>query len=598
MTKLASRIAGGRLFAILAILLIPMLLMGYLTMNRLSQDIRTTQAQLKGLAIVQQALPLMVERASGKIDVEKARLVIDNFRPFAASVNAEAALEQFEKQVLAPTPSSLQASAEMSRFFEEVGTKSELTLNLHAEGHALALAAVSGIPQFIVEVQGLAEGVKGSVMGLATDEVQNRKVVWASGRLQASADVLSESLHQARKASSDAGIYYLNIARIAQIRAAISELTKVFVKATQNDSQSVLKAVLSSRQDVAGQFNSAADLHILTGQRLNTLLQASLTDLQSRFRTLLALVIGCTALAIGGSLLLFMRTLKRLDEVETERLRAQAMGEKVNSINSDLATVNRELADKMARLKQAQDELIDKRRMEQLGQLTATIAHEIRNPLGSVRTSAFLLEKKLANKNLGVEQQIDRINKGVVRCDNIITQLLDYSRTKSVQSKPVKLDDWLETLVGEEAQRLPLKVEIECELGLGELEVPVDPARLQRAVTNLLNNASEAMMTEHRPAGDTRPFAIRVSTSIENDMIALRVQDTGPGISAENLAKVREPLFTTKSFGTGLGIPAIEQIAQQHGGRLDIQSELGHGATFTVYLPLRVYEAQDTQEAA
>jgi signal transduction histidine kinase len=598
MTKLASRIAGGRLLAIVVVLLLPMLLLGYLTMNRLTQDIKLTQAQLRGLTIVEVTMPLLVERASGTINIEKARNVVEEVRPLAASIDASLDLEQFEKRALSPTQTGLSITAEMSRFFEEVGTKSALTLNSDAESNALSIAAVSNIPQFVVEVQSFAEGLRGSVIALASDEKQNRKVIWALGRLQSEADLLRVSLDHARKASSNPGIYYMNMARVAQMRSGVSELLSVFVKAKENDNQALLSAILNSRKEVAGQFSSASDLHAITTKRLGTLLQGNLADLQSRFITLLALVIGCTGLAIGGALILFVRTLKRLDEVETERLRAQAMGEKVNAINSDLASVNRELADKMTSLKAAQDELINKRRMEQLGQLTATIAHEIRNPLGSVRTSAFLLEKKLANKNLGVEQQIDRINKGVVRCDNIITQLLDYSRTKTVQSKPLKLDDWLATLVSEEAQRLPLKIEIECELGLGELEVPVDPARLQRAVTNLLNNASEAMMTEHRPAGDTRPFAIRVSTSIENDMVAVRVQDAGPGISDENLAKVREPLFTTKSFGTGLGIPAIEQIARQHGGRLDIQSELGHGATFTVYLPLQTHEAQDTQEAA
>jgi signal transduction histidine kinase len=81
----------------------------------------------------------------------------------------------------------------------------------------------------------------------------------------------------------------------------------------------------------------------------------------------------------------------------------------------------------MKRLKEAQDELVKKGRMEQLGQLTATVAHELRNPLGAVRTSAFLLERKIKGKGLDVEAQIERINKGIVRCDNIITQLLDFS---------------------------------------------------------------------------------------------------------------------------------------------------------------------------
>ncbi len=91
--------------------------------------------------------------------------------------------------------------------------------------------------------------------------------------------------------------------------------------------------------------------------------------------------------------------------------------------------------------------------MEQLGQLTATVAHELRNPLGAVRTSAFLLERKLKDKGLGIEAQLERINNGIVRCDNIITQLLDFSRTKQLQCQPGDLDDWLTGIVEEEAQK-------------------------------------------------------------------------------------------------------------------------------------------------
>jgi signal transduction histidine kinase len=85
---------------------------------------------------------------------------------------------------------------------------------------------------------------------------------------------------------------------------------------------------------------------------------------------------------------------------------------------------------------------------------------------------------------------------------------------------------------------------------------------------------------------------------LSDGMVLLSVKDSGPGISPENMAKVREPLFTTKSFGTGLGIPAIEQIAQQHGGRLDIESVLGKGATFTLYLPLKPVETEESLQAA
>jgi PAS domain S-box-containing protein len=256
-------------------------------------------------------------------------------------------------------------------------------------------------------------------------------------------------------------------------------------------------------------------------------------------------------------------------------------------INEDVVRLNQELAANMKKLANAQDELVKKGRMEQLGQLTATVAHELRNPLGAVRTSAFLLERKLRDKSLGVESQIDRINKGVQRCDNIITQLLDFSRTKHLVCQPADLDAWLATLVEEEARRLPAHINIELVLGLDQRAVPFDGSRLQRAVINMISNAAEAMVgtgDQLQTAGSAAPQIV-VSTFCKNNHVSLRVTDNGPGIPDEVLARIREPLFTTKSFGTGLGIPAIEQIAVQHGGRMDIESQVGKGTTFTVWLP-------------
>ncbi len=269
-------------------------------------------------------------------------------------------------------------------------------------------------------------------------------------------------------------------------------------------------------------------------------------------------------------------------------------------INEEVSRLNRELAANMRKLSDAQDELIKKGRMEQLGQLTATVAHELRNPLGAVRTSAFLLERKLKGKGLGVEAQIERINKGIVRCDNIITQLLDFSRSKQLHCQPGDLDEWLTSIVEEEAKKLPAIVEVELLLGLSGQTFPFDPARMQRAVINMISNAVEAMVgTPDQPAA--KPTAIpklMISTFVKQGHVSVRVVDNGPGIPPDVLKRIREPLFTTKSFGTGLGVPAIEQIAVQHGGRLDIRSEVGAGSVFTMWLPTEAKQAAAETRAA
>ena len=268
-------------------------------------------------------------------------------------------------------------------------------------------------------------------------------------------------------------------------------------------------------------------------------------------------------------------------------------------INDEVLRLNRELASNMKRLKEAQDELVKKGRMEQLGQLTATVAHELRNPLGAVRTSAFLMERKLKGKGTDVEPQIERINKGIIRCDNIITQLLDFSRTKQLNCQSGDLDQWLAQVLDEEAKKLPAAVTITCNLGLEGRSVPFDPARLQRAVVNLMANACEALVGQgDDPAKFARPDpAITVTTSLREGGAVIAVSDNGPGITPEVLERIREPLFTTKSFGTGLGVPAIEQITIQHGGRLEVSSTPGEGALFSMWLPLTVPQPEATDAA-
>jgi PAS domain S-box-containing protein len=255
-------------------------------------------------------------------------------------------------------------------------------------------------------------------------------------------------------------------------------------------------------------------------------------------------------------------------------------------INEEISRLNRELAANMRRLNDAQDELLRSGKLEQLGQLTATVAHELRNPLGTVRNSAFLLDRKLKDKGLGIEALLERINKGIERCDNIITQLLDFSRTTQLKCQPDDLDKWLLAVVEEEARKLPQNFTVRLDLGLAGQEVPFDPSRLQRAVINMLSNAAEAIqgMAHAQPE-------IHISSFCKNDHVSLRVADNGPGMVPNVLARIREPLYTTKSFGTGLGIPAIEQIAIQHGGRLDVVTDVGTGSTFTLWLPLQRAEA-------
>lgn len=296
---------------------------------------------------------------------------------------------------------------------------------------------------------------------------------------------------------------------------------------------------------------------------------------------------------IGLAVLLMRSTFQQLDslvhahgEAQTAKREAEQVALRFTTINNDISNLNQELASKIKAISNAQDELLRKNRIEQLGQLTATIAHEIRNPLGAIRTSAFMLDRRTSKVGLDAGELIERINNSVNRCDAIISQLHDFAQVKEPNNAMIILDDWLSKVVREEAHKLPTSIFVECSLGLNDLRISFDPAQLQRAVVNILNNASEALQNEVSKDGVVKQKHIWVTSLRDGEHAVVRIADNGPGISDENINKICEPLFTTKSFGSGLGLPVVEQIVTVQGGHLNIASNPGGGAKISIYLPI------------
>lgn len=228
----------------------------------------------------------------------------------------------------------------------------------------------------------------------------------------------------------------------------------------------------------------------------------------------------------------------------------------------------------------AEAELLKKERLSVLGQLTATVAHELRNPLSAIRNTLFTL-KEITGSGSKLDRPIARMERSIERCDRIIGDLLEYARNRDLRRAEVTFDAWLAETLAEHP--LPAGIRLVAELRAGSAAVPLDPDRIRRVVINLVDNAAQAL-AERPPGADSR---ITVRTAIDGDQLELAVEDTGPGISPENLSRIFEPLFSTKSFGTGLGLATVRQIITQHDGRIGVRSEVGAGTAFTVRLPLR-----------
>jgi signal transduction histidine kinase len=484
-----------------------------------------------------------------------------------------------------------------------VGEASSMILDAEPETYHLAVASASSLPKLVSHFRDLQLKAKRTAADGPTNVNGLSQLLLDAGMLNQSGIQASADIEAAGKATSD-DRNYAAIANLSSgIRFRLSnfgvEIRKSFMQ-PETMAPSAFFSATSMSGPIVEEFST---LWNGVNDRFSGLMVKRQAALSKKMSTIILISFASCVVGLGLAITMFQSTLKRLDDVEAAkhdadhaRDEAEDMAERLTGINEDVVRMNQEMSSNMQKLKDAQDALVKKGRMEQMGQLTATIAHELRNPLGAVRTSAFLLERKIKDKGLGVESQFQRINNGITRCDNIITQLLDFSRTKQLSARAADLDQWLSGVIEEEARQLPSAVAIDCLLGLDGREVPFDPSRLQRAISNLVSNASEAMVGNGEDATrftTTEPH-ILISTKIVDDQVVISVKDNGPGIAEENLSKIREPLFTTKSFGTGLGLPAVEQIASQHGGTFEISSVLGRGATFSIKLPL----AQTIQDVA
>jgi signal transduction histidine kinase len=227
------------------------------------------------------------------------------------------------------------------------------------------------------------------------------------------------------------------------------------------------------------------------------------------------------------------------------------------------------------------EELVRTERLSTLGQLTATVAHELRNPLSAIRNTYYVMKEAASRKETNFDRQLDRMERSIGRCDRIISDLLDYSRLRTLNRSPVIFDQWIDEVLID--QHLPDDVRLIKRLDGAGATIGIDVDRMRQVVNNLVENAAQAM--HGSDSGNVREIV--VSTAVAADACELTVSDTGPGIPASVLPKVFEPLFSTKSFGTGLGLSVVRQIVEQHGGTVTITSDPEKGACVAIRLPHR-----------
>ncbi len=269
----------------------------------------------------------------------------------------------------------------------------------------------------------------------------------------------------------------------------------------------------------------------------------------------------------------------------TEHKRAEAEIRKLNRV------LERRVEERTTELHATQDALVRNERLAALGQLTGTVAHELRNPLGAIATSFDVIQNKCQAAKLDLDRALGRAKRNIKRCDGLISELLDVTHAKVLQPEPTVVDAWLSDLL--EEQQIPGNITLNTDLDAEGAAVTFDREQVRRAVINLVDNACQAMAVDGdrdgtgNGAGDGTGNGkqLIVATRRTDGRIEIDVADTGPGIPEDDLTKVLEPLFTTKPQGTGLGLAIVQRIMERHSGGLEITSENRRGTRVRLWLP-------------
>jgi len=223
--------------------------------------------------------------------------------------------------------------------------------------------------------------------------------------------------------------------------------------------------------------------------------------------------------------------------------------------------------------KQSERERLFSEKLAVTSRLVRMLAHEVRNPLTNVNLSAEQLEMELVDEDQKFYTQI--IKRNCARINDLITKLLQPSSSSDISLVEQSVHDVLDEAIATAYDRVQLKrIKIIKAYAEGDFCIPLDSVSLQMAFLNLITNAIEAM--------DEDKGILRITTRMQADSLQVIFADNGSGISQENMDKVFEPYFTGKKNGMGLGLATTLNILHAHHGRIDVQSEVGEGTTFTV----------------
>jgi signal transduction histidine kinase len=256
----------------------------------------------------------------------------------------------------------------------------------------------------------------------------------------------------------------------------------------------------------------------------------------------------------------------------SERKQAE---EKIRTMNAKL---EQRVEERTRELREAQDQLVLKEKLAVLGQLASGMGHELRNPLAVINNAIYYLNLVQPDADEKVREYHGTIKQEVQNTERIINDLLDFERAGSADPEPVSVTELVQRVL--ERHPTPPSVKVTLELPADLPKIYADSRQMKQTLGYLVINAYQSMK-------DSGELVISSQCSVihEKSFVSIHVHDNGTGITPENMQRIFEPLFTTKSKGLGLGLAISKKFVEANDGRIEVESEAGKGSTFTVYLP-------------
>ena len=253
----------------------------------------------------------------------------------------------------------------------------------------------------------------------------------------------------------------------------------------------------------------------------------------------------------------------------TERKQIEA---EMRQLNSEL---EQRVDERTRELRNTQEKLVRQERLATLGQLASSVGHELRNPLGVISNAVYYLKMSQPDASDKVREYLGIIEKETRASNKIITDLLDFTRLKTVLREQVSVPDLVKNVLAR--YPTPASVAVTLNIPNNLPKVFADPHQMEQVLGNLVVNAIQALETEGKLA---------LTAVVQSNWVIIEVQDNGTGILPENMPKLFEPLFTTKTKGIGLGLAISRKLTEANGGRIEVTSELGKGSIFKLVLPI------------